>query len=53
MDNNFMLEDWVFHLLNQIADASAKGKDFTLHLNKEETRRVQEVYARTRHIEIY
>ena len=53
MDNIFMLEDWIFHLLNQIADASAKGTDFTLYLNEEETRHVQEEYARTRHIEIY
>ena len=54
MSNNiFILEDWIFYLLNQIADASANGTDFTLHLTKDEVKQVQKEYASTRHIEIY
>ena len=53
MDDIFILESWVFQLLNKISDASAAGTDFTLHMTKDEVRQVQEAYAETIHIEMY
>lgn len=53
MDDIFILESWVYQLLNKIADASEEGTDFTLHMTKNEVKQVQEAYAETIHIEIY
>ena len=53
MNDIFILESWVYELLNKIADASAAGTDFTLYMSKDEVKQVQEAYAETIHIEMY
>lgn len=53
MDEIFILESWVVQLLNRIAEASERDEDFTLHMDKDEVKKVQEAYAETIHIEIY
>lgn len=48
-----ILETWIMELLNDIKEASVKGENFDLHLEKEVVKEIADAYNTTTWIEIY
>lgn len=48
-----ILESWIIKLLEDIKEASEKGENYDLHLEKETVKEIADAYGDAKWIEIY
>lgn len=48
-----ILESWIIELLEDIKEASEKGENYDLHLEKEMVKEIADAYDKSKWIEIY